>query len=134
MTGRRFPDVQAAVRALLLDLAEADSIKPAAWAGHLPFLHVYRYGGTDDGRTDVASVAVHVFAADYRDQPLTEDVRERMLAGPHVVQLADDRVVVLDNVTTLEAPVLVPYGPKVVRWVSSYRVTARRSSVPPPAP
>lgn len=128
-----FPDVEETLIVLLADIdAEGGTSLPADIKEHLPFLFVYRFAGSDDRITDRAVVGVdiliagNVVAARAAGVALAEQVRQRLIAAPHVVTVVDD-VVVIDNVTTAEAPHEVPYGDSGIRrWVSSYTVSLRR--------
>ena len=122
-----FPDVEDAILVLLEDLATVGTFTPADLKDHLPFVLAYRFAGTDDGITDRAVVGIDTFAAT-RDVglALAEQVRQRIVAAPHVVEV-NDSPVVIDTARTAEAPHEVAYGDSGVRrWVSSYTVTVRR--------
>lgn len=119
-----WPDVELALLDLLTPLAANNGTEtPPDFTGLLPFLRVNRFGGTDDRVTDTASVSVDVFAATRRDaQPLAEQVRQLLLAGPHIVD-----GYVLDHVSTVSAPAEAPWeNTSVRRWSATYRVSARR--------
>lgn len=121
-----FPDIEAALVDLLLDLADggAGTVTPADLQGMMPYLRVQRFGGADDGITDALNVSIDAFAADRAtSRALAEAVRQRLLTGPHVVGEAT-----IDKAITLTAPNEVPWSDSqaVRRFTASYRVTARR--------
>lgn len=124
-----FPDVEDAVVELLAGLGTSGTQLPVDLKVSAPFHLVYRFAGRDDRITDSAVIGIDTFAATRAIAlPLAEQVRQRLLAAPHVVTLPGGAgVVVIDNVSTSEAPHEVPYGDSDVRrWVSSYTVTLRR--------
>lgn len=119
-----WPVVEYAVMDLIAPLCPNVGRKtPADFTGALPFLHVVRFGGTDDRITDVAAISVDTFAADPDDaQQLAERVRQVLLAYPHTT--ADG---VIDRITTTSAPAQAfPANLAVYMWAATYRVTARR--------
>jgi len=126
-----FPDIEAALLLLLAPLAGgASHIATQTDPGlveKLPFVRVYRFGGTDDGFTDEARVGVDAFAATRPGgYALAESLRQLLADGPHSV-LTPGGWVVLDTSETGAAPVEVPYGDsRVRRWAADYRITARR--------
>lgn len=120
-----FPDTEAALLAVLVDLAGNGTITPTNLADVLPFVRVMRFGGSDDLLTDTARVDVDCFAATRpAAQSLAEAVRQRMLSYPHVV----DGVGTIDYATTDLAPNEVPWSDSqsVRRFTASYTVTTRR--------
>lgn len=131
-----WPNVEEAVTALLEQaLAIPDgrvgTQRPEQLLSRLPFLLVYRFGGGDDGVTDVAELGVEVFASSYAEgQPLAEAARQALLAAAATaVTVPSGRRVSVDDVVTLTAPVEAPYGgDDVRRWTATYRVSVRRPS------
>lgn len=123
-----FPDVEDALLTLIADLGDAGTFTPSDLKDRLPFHLVYRFAGADDGVTDRATVGIDTFDAKRQTgKPLAEQVRQLVIATPHVV-VTDAGPVVIDFARTAEAPHEVPYGDSMVRrWVSSYVVTLRRS-------
>ena len=124
-----FPDTERALAHLLADLAggldHVGTETPANLGDRLPYIRVRRFGGTDDGLTDLAIVDIDSFA-DTRTASvdLAEAIRDRLLAGPHHVTGA-----VIDRVVTSTAPREIPWsGDAVRRWAATYRAAARRTT------
>lgn len=122
-----WPDPEVALIAVLGDLAPVSVAVPADPQGTyswLPFITANRIGGSDDRVTDDAQMAVDVFAASKgAASKLAEQVRQRLLAAPHVTAEA-----VIDQVTTGTAPNETPYGDttKVRRYSATYFCRMRR--------
>lgn len=91
----------------------------------LPLVWVQVAGGGDDRITDTATVDVQAFAATRAEAvALAEKARGAMhaLAATHV----PGQHAVIDDVTTTERPVVVPYGnPALRRSVATYAVSTR---------
>ena len=122
-----FPDIEAAFIARLNGIITAGTFASADIKSRMPYALVYRFAGGDNGLEDRAVVGVDVYAGT-RSQglPLAEQVRQSLTATPFYVTVGTDTVVV-DSVTTAEAPHEVPYGDTAIRrWVSTYTVTLRR--------
>jgi len=120
----RFPDVQAALVALLAPMAggRAGIETPADLESRLPFVRVMRTGGGSGRVSDSATVQVDVFAASYgAGEDLAERVRQYLTGRP----LRHGRAV-LDRVVCESAPVELPWAPRVRRFVATYVVTSRR--------
>lgn len=122
-----FPDVELALHTLLGDLGRIVTETPANLLETVTDEALHRVtciGGTDDTVTDVSRVDVDSFAL---TKPLAraaaEAVRQRLLAGPHVVG-----AVVLDRTRTDVKPHEVPWvgSPPPYRYTASYQITARR--------
>lgn len=126
-----FPDVEDVIVTLLEDDAggadHAGTVIPTDLKDRLPFVFIYRFGGRDDRITDVASIEIDTFAATRADgMALAETLRQRLTSAPHNVT-TEDGVVVVDTVSTLEAPREVPYGDSDVRrFASAFSVSLRR--------
>lgn len=130
---RRFPDVETVVQDMVAELvggvSHVGSETPADLQGRLPFIRVTRYGGGDDGLTDVADIDVDCYGrARTATLRLAEQVRELLTRGSHEVSSEGARVVV-DQVTTILAPFQPPGdGDETVRrFTASYSVRARRT-------
>ena len=124
-----FPDTERNLDHLLADLAggltNIGIETPGNLATRARYIRVHRFGGADDGLTDLSVVDIDVFAPNRTDAITTaEAVRDRLLDGPHHVDGA-----VLDQVTTSTAPREIPWsGGDVRRWAATYRVSARRTA------
>lgn len=123
---RRFPDVQAALVALLEQLAggaQHTGIEtPENLQDVMPFIRVRRVAGASDQLHDYADVDVDVFAAEYRQaEPLAERVRQFLTGPKH--RVGD---VVLDRIVCQSAPVELPWAPGVRRIGATYLVVSRR--------
>lgn len=124
-----FPDIEAALRDLFVDLvAGCDNIgrqTPANLQAAMPYVRVQRIGGEDDGFTDSPLVAVDTFAADRSTSwALAEAIRQRLLtSGPKVVAGGS-----IDKGVTATGPNEIPWSDDqtVRRFTASYRVTVRR--------
>jgi hypothetical protein len=92
---------------------------------------VYRFAGADDRITDRPVIGVDTFAATRSEAiRLAEQVRQRLLAAPHVVDV-DDGLVVIDTASTAEGPHEVPYGDSAIRrFAAAYFLSLRRNPVP----
>ncbi|MEU9199018.1 hypothetical protein [Streptomyces sp. NPDC048332] len=91
----------------------------------LPLDWVQVAGGADDQVTDTATVDVHSFAA---TRAAAWDLAERTRTAMHALAATHNpgQKVVIDDVTTAERPVLVPYGnPALRRAVATYTVSTR---------
>ena len=122
-----FPDVEETLRELLSPVATVGTFIPVDLKDRLPFIRPYRFAGSDDRITDRAMVGIDVFTGK-RDAgvELAERVRQLLIAAPHAVTTSDG-VVVVDNVSTAEAPHEVPWGDSAVRrWTATYAVALRR--------
>ncbi|MFI7608785.1 hypothetical protein ACIBTV_27245 [Micromonospora sp. NPDC049366] len=125
----RFPDVQRALAALLEPLAggagHTGAQTPENLQQVLPFIRVYRRGGSSDRFNDYASVEVDVFAATYGGdsgaEALSERVRQFLTGQPHAIG-----PVVLDRITCTSAPAERPWAPDVRRIGATYQVVSRR--------
>ena len=122
-----WPDVELLVVELLKPTGNAGGWKPADLTDQLPFRHVYRFAGADDGITDRPVIGIDTFAVTrHAGWLLAQQDRQLLLATPHAITV-DQTTKVIDTVTTSEAPHEVPYGDSQVRrWVSSYTVSLRR--------
>lgn len=135
-----FPDVEIALRVVLMDLVgdethheehigvelPADTGGTLTW---LPFLRVTCFGGGDDFFTDLSRVDVDAFdVTRAAARALAEAARQRLLGKPHV---GDGWV--LDRVRTDTKPHFVPYvdNPPPFRYTAAYSVTARRMVTTP---
>jgi len=107
-----------------------DDIVPASvWTGEdlpdrLPAAQVRRIGGSDNGITDIARLAVSVFAATAAQaRTLAEQVRQRLTSSPRRTPSG-----VLDRVSTESGPQIAPTadGATVRRRDAVYRVRLRR--------
>ncbi len=127
-----FPNVKAAVVALLTDLVEADTETPSDLVDRLPFARVTGRGGVEsDVHTARSIVDVDVFAASEKDaDDLAELVRQRFLSLPRVVPVAAG-LVLLDRGETVTAPQIVPWSSSlnVRRSVGTYAVSMRRTGI-----
>ncbi|MFG3140760.1 hypothetical protein ACGFZA_31715 [Streptomyces sp. NPDC048211] len=98
---------------------------PDKLEAHVPLVWVQVAGGGDDQVTDTATVDVQAFGATRAATwDLAEQTRKAMhaLAATHV----PGQAAVIDDVTTAERPVLIPYGnPAVRRAVATYAVSTR---------
>lgn len=118
-------DVEVAV----MDLLEAwlavnvGTTTPADLVEILPFVRVGLVAGRDDGVTDYSLVDIDVFTATRQQgYDLAEDIRTRLLAGPHRVG-----TVVVDKARTDAKPSPVPWDDESVRRrLATYRISARR--------
>lgn len=118
-----FPDVEAALLELLDDLATCGTVVPSDLDSRMPFVKVSRFGGGDDLISDTAFVDVDTFAVQRADAyTLAEQVRQRLISGPHVLTAG-----VLDVVGTNTGPHEVPWANQGVRrFTAAYQVTTRR--------
>lgn len=107
-----------------------DDLVPAAvWTGadlpdRLPAAQVRRIGGSDNGHTDTARLAVSVFAATASQaRTLAEQVRQRLTSAPRRTPSG-----VIDKATTESGPQIAPTadGATVRRRDAIYRVRLRR--------
>lgn len=119
-----FPNIRAALIELLADLGTGGVRTPADLAGACPFILIRRNGGSDDRITDSAHIDIDVFAIQPSDaETLAEDVRQRLIAGPHSLTNC-----VIDRADCTFGPTAVPWSNTNVSLVTaSYLVTARRS-------
>ena len=126
-----FPDTERALVYLLADLAgglgSIGTETPANLGTRAKYVRVRRFGGTDDGITDLSIMDIDAFATDRTTAIATaEAIRDRLYTGPHHVD-----GVVLDRVVTSTSPREIPWsGDEVRRWAATYRVTARRTPTP----
>lgn len=127
-----FPDIEDAVCELLEDLIAVGTDLPSDLKASLPFVRVYRFAGGDDRITDRAVIGVDTFAGTRSDaRSLAEQVRQRLIAAPHVVEFDDGLVVVIDTAITSEGPHEVPWGDAAVRRrAATYSLTLRRNPIP----
>lgn len=119
-----FPDVEQALVTLLSGLAPAGVVTPPNLQAAMPFIRVARFGGTDDGFDDTASVSIDTFASTRAvSLVLAEDVRQLLLTPVNVV--GD---VVIDRVATITGPYEVPWATdqSVRRFTASYSIVVRR--------
>lgn len=123
-----YPDAEKCVIAWLLLNTSAAGVghnTPADLDVKLPFYAVRRLGGSDDRRSDFASVDVVTFAASLSEAyAAAELARQWLTSGPCRTEHG-----VLDRVTTNTGPAEVNYeNPHIVQVTANYRVTTRRSS------
>lgn len=128
-----FPNVKLALIALLGDLARAGTESPAPpWNGDPTFLRIRVYGGTDDRITDRPRFDVDALADDEQvADDLAESVRQRLLAGPHEIDVpvGEGTVrIILDRVRTDTRPHQVPWGANtaVFNATAAYQGSLRR--------
>ncbi|WP_242882583.1 tail completion protein gp17 [Actinomadura litoris] len=118
-----FPDLERALIDILSPIASAYTFTASDLQEHLPAIRVRRIGGSDDRITDTGRVDVDVYAATRAAaHALAEQVRQLLLAGPHVLPGG-----VIDRVVTEAAPHAVTHPDPATRQVTAtYRATARR--------
>ncbi|NAE18052.1 hypothetical protein [Enterococcus hirae] len=141
-----FADLQRTLQYLLQDgLAglppeHAGGVRPTTESLRLtlPFVLAFRFGGSNDGITDTATIQVEVYASRYdQGAPLAQAAQSLICAAPHVVTVpvTDDvgaatTKVLIDNAEVINAPVEMEFADENVRrWVATYRVQARRPVV-----
>lgn len=124
-----YPDPLAVAVILFGDIARTGAHTPTGWDGTTPFLLVRLFGGSDNGwtdrpRFDVDSLAPNEITADAN----AEKVRQRALAGPFRVTLADGTVCVVDRIDVDTRPHHVPWGSTltVFNSTATYSMSVRR--------
>lgn len=117
-----WPDVESVLVAGLGSYGTCGTETPPDLQNHLPFVRIKRRGGTNDQFSDYARVDIDVFAETRAvGVPLTEEIRQYLLDGWALRQF--------DWVVTESGPQELPWDdPNVRRWVSTYRITARRTA------
>jgi len=115
-------DTEAAVVALLADFTPGTRT-PVDLRDRLPYVRIYRIGGTDDGVTDAAQVAIDVFGVTRAEAwQVARTVQATMLDRPHATSAG-----VVDRVRTATGPTEAPYTDTTIRLVTAtYEVQTRR--------
>lgn len=125
----KFPPAPEVLASLLEQIATAQTQVGADLKSVMPMYRTYRFGGGDNGITDLPLLGVDAFAGTYAEaEDLAEEGRQLIIAAPHNV-VTDDGVVVIDRAYTIEGPHEVPYGDSGVRRiVASYALQLRRAT------
>jgi hypothetical protein len=120
-----FPDVEALLLGWLETVVAADRVNtesPDDFAGLLPFVRAYRFGGSTSTFSDFSSVQIDVFSM-LRSEglPLARSIRDSLIGPP-------PPVAGFDRVECNGSPVELPWADdkQVRRWGASYRIVCRR--------
>lgn len=121
-----FPDVEVLLvgylEGLVADSAQVDTETPGDFTGLLPFIRVYRFGGSSDRFNDFADIQLDVFA-ELRSVgfPLLRRIQSLLMGPPPPIAL-------LDRVDCTVGPHELEWadGDTVRRWGATYRVVSRR--------
>lgn len=120
-----WPDVEALAVSYLrsvLAVRVATNVPPDVET--LPgFVRVSRGPGADDGITDSPLLDVETFAP---TQGAAADLAEDARQAVHALSGHAVNGLLVDSTSTATGPVRVAYGPKVERYVASYRINLRK--------